>query len=308
MKPRVVIAGGSGFLGRALAGGLRERGYEVVILCACPQAEAMCNGTAHAGRLGEAARRRGGDYQPRREERELPLHGTVLAEIDESRENSVRVIGEAIARCAQPPRVWVQASTTAIYGDAGERWCDESTSPGGGVPVVTATRWERAFNTTPSPNTCRVVLRISFVLGRDGGVLRTLARLARFFLGGSVGSGRQYISWIHLSDLVRMFIRAIEDESIEGLYTATSPQPVTNASFMRSLRRAVHRPWSPPTPAWAVHIGSFFMRTEAVLALTGRRVTPKCWLDAGFVFEHTNLDAALDDLLCPSPGIPAEVG
>jgi uncharacterized protein (TIGR01777 family) len=136
-------------------------------------------------------------------------------------------------------------------------------------------------------------LRISFVLGPGGGVLGTLSRLTRCFLGGAVGTGRQYISWIHIRDLNRIVRRAIEDESMRGLYNATGPHPVTNAQFMRALRRALHRPWSPPTPAWAVRLGCFFMRTEPVLALTGRRVKPKRLLEERFSFMYPTLPEAL---------------
>jgi uncharacterized protein (TIGR01777 family) len=299
----VVIAGGSGFIGRALAGELANRGYEVVILTRSPAGD---NEVQWDGRtIDEWVRQLDGTGAI------VNLAGKNvncrytrknLAEIDESRENSVRVIGQAISRCSRPPKVWVQASTTAIYGDAGDRWCDECTPPGEGIPVDTATRWERAFDATPSPQTRRVILRMSFVLGRTGGVLKMLAMLTRCFLGGSVGGGRQYISWIHIDDLMRMFVRAIEDESIAGVFVATGPTPVTNAQFMRSLRRALHRPWSPPTPAWAVHVGSFFLRTEPVLALTGRRVMPKRWLDGGFRFRFPKLDVALQDLLSSGLG------
>jgi NAD dependent epimerase/dehydratase family enzyme len=138
-----------------------------------------------------------------------------------------------------------------------------------------------------------VLLRISFALGGDGGVLGTLATLTRCFLGGRVGSGRQYISWIHIDDLVAVVLRAIDDPSMNGTYAVATPNPVTNAEFMRELRRALHRPWSPPTHAWAVHVGAFLMRTEPVLALTGRRVLPRRLLDAGFTFRYPMLPAAL---------------
>jgi uncharacterized protein len=204
-----------------------------------------------------------------------------------------------IARCASPPKVLVQASTTAIYGDRHDEWVDETSPPGVGIPVDTATQWESAFHATADqmPRTRRVHLRISFVLGRSGGVLRMLSGLTRCFLGGAVGSGRQYISWIHIADLNRIFLRAIEDETMSGLYAATSPHPVMNQEFMRHLRRAHSRPWSPPTPAWAVRLGCFLMRTEPVLALTGRRVRPQRLLDEGFSFEFTDLPCALGDVI-----------
>ncbi|HTL28480.1 MAG TPA: DUF1731 domain-containing protein, partial [Tepidisphaeraceae bacterium] len=123
--------------------------------------------------------------------------------------------------------------------------------------------------------------------------LALLMKLTRAFLGGSVGSGRQYISWIHIDDLVRIFRLAIEREDVSGVYNATSPDAVTNRQFMRSLRRSLHRPWSPPAPAWAVKIGCWFLGTEPMLALTGRRSIPKRLEEIGFAFEHTDLDQAL---------------
>jgi hypothetical protein len=199
--------------------------------------------------------------------------------------------------CANPPAAVVQAGSLAIYGDAGERFCDEGAPAGEGFPVETCLLWEKAFDALPTPRTRRVLLRIGFALGRNGGALGTLAGLARWFLGGSAGSGTQYISWVHLHDLNRMFLWAIEREDIEGVFNATGPNPVTNADFMRELRSTLGRPWSPPAPAWAVRIGARLMGTEASLALTGRRCVPKRFLEQGFSFRHPRLKEALRDLL-----------
>ena len=146
------------------------------------------------------------------------------------------------------------------------------------------------------PGMRKSILRIGFALGPDGGALEMLARLTRFFLGGTVGSGRQFTSWIHIADLNRMFLAAIERDDISGVFNATAPNPVTNAEFMREMRRALHRPWSPPVPALVAHIGSWLMRTEASLALGGRRCTPKHFLERGFEFEFPELRGALEDL------------
>jgi uncharacterized protein (TIGR01777 family) len=218
------------------------------------------------------------------------------AEIRASRVESVKAIGEAIARCANPPKVLIQSATLAIYGDAGERTCDQSTPPGHGFSPETAVLWEKAFNQTPTPGTRRVLLRIGFVLGRGGGALQTLARLTRWFLGGRAGDGRQWISWLHVYDLCRLVRLAMEREDIEGLYNVCTPNPVRNAEFMSELRRALHRPLSPPVPAWAVRVGSWMMRTEAELALTGRRCVPKRLQEAGFNFKFPVLRDALADL------------
>lgn len=114
--------------------------------------------------------------------------------------------------------------------------------------------------------------------------------------GGAAGSGRQYISWIHLADMDRMFIEAIEREELAGTFNATAPNPVTNAEFMSGLRHALHRPWSPSAPEWAVRFGSRLMKTEPSLALTGRHCAPKRFLEGGFKFQFTELRAALKDI------------
>jgi uncharacterized protein (TIGR01777 family) len=299
--PRIILAGGSGFLGRALANELLSQGYEAVVLTRSPRAGAgpaqeiawdgktlgawagLCEGAEAVVNLaGKSVSCR---YTPENRR-----------EINESRVNSVKVIAEAIRQCANPPRVLVQAASSAIYGDAGDRWCDETAPPGSGFPVETCLLWEKAFNESPTPGTRRVILRIGFVLGRDGGALKTLAGLAKWGLGGTVGTGRQYISWLHIDDMTRLFQAAIEREDLDGVFNAASANPVTNEEFMRELRRAVHRPWSPPAPDWAVHIGSWMMRTEPCLALTGRRCTPKRLLEHGFNFRFMDLRPALQDL------------
>lgn len=215
-------------------------------------------------------------------------------EINESRVNSVRAVDKAITLCNQPPKVLVQAASLAIYGDAGNRICDESAPPGEGFPVETCLLWEHAFQEGQTPATRRVLFRIGFALGKGGGALEVLAKLTRCFLGGTVGSGNQYISWLHVADLNRMMLWAMERETMAGVYNATGPNPVTNREFMRELRRVLHRPWSPPAPAWAVHVGSWLLGTEPCLALTGRRCVPRRLMDEGFTFQYPNLRKALE--------------
>jgi len=300
-RGRVVIAGGSGFLGRLLAVQLVARDHEVIVLSRNPRPsqgpariEAWDGGTVGswidflegAGAVVNLAGRSVNCRYTAENKRE----------INESRIRSVKAIGEAIRRCRTPPRAWVQAGSLAIYGDAGHRWCDEGTSPGDGFPVETCLLWEQAFNEMVTPQTRRVFLRIGFVLAGSGGALGTLARLARWFLGGAAGTGRQYISWIHWRDMNEMFRWAMERDDVEGVFNATSPNPVTNAAFMAELRRALHRPWSPPVPVWAVHLGSWLLRTEACLALTGRRGAPSRFLERGFSFTFPALRGALEDI------------
>jgi uncharacterized protein (TIGR01777 family) len=301
MKPRVVLAGGSGFLGQALRRVLVGKGYDVVILSRGNERDSAAVQQLHwdGQRLGDWWHSLDGasalvNLTGRSVNcRHTPAH---RREIMESRVNSVRVLGEALSRCSRPPAVWVQASSLAIYGDPGDRWCDEDSPHADGFSEEVCKRWEGEFEKMHAPGLRRVVMRIGIVLDAENGALPVLARLTRLFLGGRVGHGRQYVSWIHVADLTRLFVEAIERVDIAGVFNATGPNPVTNAEFMRELRRALHRPWSPPVPVWATRIGAFFMRTEPSLALTGRRCRPKRFLESGFHFDFPELRGALADL------------
>ena len=220
-------------------------------------------------------------------------------EIISSRVDSVRAIARACEQCREPPAVIVQAASLAIYGDPGDRICDESSPHGEGFSVEVCEAWEREFFLDSAPGGARrVALRIGFVLGRDGGALEQLAKLARWFVGGAAGNGRQYISWVHLDDFCAMVRWAIANPKTEGVFNATGPTPVTNAEFMRSLRKALGRPWSPPTPAWAVKLGArYIMGADPSLALSGRRCVPRRLLQEGFTFRHTDLNGTLRELV-----------
>lgn len=300
---KIVIAGGSGFLGTALARHFVKNGYEVVILSRRPlPPEVPAKGVLWDGKnVGAwAMELEGAKAVINLTGKNVNCRYTVanLREINESRVNSVRAIGIAIRACGAPPEAWVQAGSLAIYGDAGDRLCDESAPPGQGIPVDTCLQWESAFAAEETPRTRKLMLRISFVLGDGGkgGALRMLAGLTRAFLGGAIGSGRQYISWIHEEDMNRLWQRAIEDRELTGICNATSPNAVTNADFMRAMRRVLHRPWIPPLPAFLVPLGCWFLRTEPVLALTGRRGVPAKLQSAGFKFLHPDLGPALEDI------------
>src|SRR6266850_4673038 len=230
---RIILAGGSGFLGTLLGRELAERGCEVIVLTRTPSAQqGPIKEVQWDGRtLGSWAEQLNGARAV------VNLTGRSVncrftpenrREIIESRVDSVKVIGEAIRRCNQPPDVLVQAAGQAIYGDEGESRCDETTPPGEGFLVETSLLWEKAFNESPTPSTRRVLVRIGFVLSESGGALKKLATLTRWGLGGRVGSGRQYISWIHATDMSRVFLSAIERNDIEGVFNASAPKPVTN--------------------------------------------------------------------------------
>ncbi len=297
---RIVLAGGSGFVGQALAGRLVADGHEVIVLSR--GGSQTTQGTvvawdgstvgAWAGFLEDAlavVNLTGKNINCR-------LTPTNRREIVRSRVASVQAVGEAIRRCRRPPRVWVQTAAVGIYGDSGDQVCDESTPPGTGFLGETCRQWETAFDECPAPGVRRVVLRLGVVLGRQGGALPPLAALVRWFLGGAVGGGRQYVSWLHLADAVRIYRDAIDRGDFQGVYVAVSPQPATNAQFMRELRAVLHRPWSPPVPALAVRLGGWLAGINADLAVTGQRCAPRRLMEQGFAYEFPELKRALRNL------------
>ena len=300
-RKRIVIAGGSGFIGRALAREFLAAGREIVVLTRYPRSRN--DGVREMSWDGEQA----GEWVQCLDGAEAvinlagksincPHTPKNLREIISSRINSVKAIGDGIAQVKTPPRVWVQASATGYYGDTKDILCDE-TAPNGSDPLAKLCRdWEQAAAVVALPNTRRVILRIGFVLGREGGAFPVLARLTKWFMGGAVGSGRQYLSWIHLADLMRMFALAVENESLAGTFNAVGPGPVTNAEFMRELRQALHRPWSPPVPEFAVKLGARLMGSDPSLALISQRCASKKIQQAGFSFRFLELAPALRDL------------
>lgn len=297
---RIVIAGGSGFIGTALAREFIRRTYEVVVLTRSlrPRADGVKEVVWDGVRTGDwVTELNGADALINLTGKSINCPHTPenLRGITESRVNSVRALASA-ANFAQPPRVWVQASAVGFYGDTADRLCDESTPGGSDTLSKICSDWEAAFSTVASPGTRKVTMRIGFVLGRESGALPVLARLTKWFLGGAVGSGKQFISWIHLVDLVQMFVAAVENQDMSGTFNAVAPKPVTNSEFMRELRRALHRPWSPPAPEFAVKLGARLMGSEPSLALVSQRCAPKRFLETRFPYQFADLTTALNDL------------
>jgi uncharacterized protein (TIGR01777 family) len=301
MNNKIIIAGGSGFLGQALAPALIERGYEVTVLGR--GAAATRGGVQHLqwdGRTleGWAAAVDGAKAVVNLTGKSVNVRHTAenKREIIGSRIDSVRVLGAAIARCANPPQAFVQASGIGFYGDTGDLTVDETAPVGSDFMADVCQQWEGALDALPIPATRKVVLRIGVVLGRNGGALQLLEKLTRLFAGGAVGSGRQFVSWIHIADAVRIFVAAIEQPEILGTFNATAPEPVTNAELMRELRRTLHRPWSPPVPAPFARLGAWLMGSEGDLALLSYRCAPRRIAEHGFTFDFPTLNTALGDL------------
>lgn len=303
---RIVIAGGSGFVGLSLAHHLAASGFEILLLSrTAPRMNGPWRHVAWDARtLGPWSDCVDGAAGL------VNLVGRTVDciktpehcdEILRSRVESTLVLGRACRAAAAPPPVWAQMSTAHIYGDPPEVVCDESSAFGMGLAPTVATSWEEALRNAALPAQRTVVLRTSFVLGRDrgagNGALRRLGRLARLGLGGTVAGGRQGISWIHETDLNRLFERALTDPTMAGPYVASSPRPVSNAKFMRELRRAVRWPKVPlglPAFEWMVRLGApLLLRTDPDLAIYGRYVVSRRLRDEGFEFRYPELREAL---------------
>jgi len=299
----IIIAGGSGFIGRSLTNHLVAQGARVVVLTrgAAREDGAVRTVSWDARTLGGWAHELAGAAAL------VNLVGRTVDcvktpdhcdEILRSRVESTRVLGAAMNACSDPPPVWVQMATAHIYGDPPIARCDESSSFGYGLAPTVGRAWEVAFSESKPDATRGVVLRTSFVIGANGGALARLSTLVRFGLGGTVGNGRQGMSWLHERDMNRIFERAIADETMTGAYIASSPNPLSNAEFMRTLRKAHRMPVGLPAPGFLVRLGApIVMRTDPELALYGRYLVPQRLLDEGFAFEFSDLAPALQDLV-----------
>jgi len=305
---KIILAGGSGFLGHALSAHFQQSGYEIILLTRSPKASA--NGIREIGWDARTI----GDWT-----RELEGAAAIInlvgrsvncrytysnrRAILESRINATRVIGEAIAKCATPPPVWLNASTATIYKHTfGPAW-DESGQIGS-VPeakdefsIEVATRWERTFNEIQTSDTRKVAMRAAMVLGCGrNSVFPILRRLTRLGLGGRMGHGRQFVSWIHQVDFCRAVEWLLTHEELGGPVNLAAPNPVTNAEMMKTFREVFAVPIGLPATKWMLEAGAFLLRTETELIIKSRRVVPRRLLESGFTFQFSQLRQAVEDL------------
>lgn len=302
MSRRIVLVGGSGYLGRHLSRRLVVRGDDVVILTRGRPATrdgvrfVQWDGATVGAWVTEVD---GADAVVHLAGKRVDCRPT-RSNIDElirSRVESVRVVGEAVRACERPPAVWAQLSTMAIYGDAGDERLDERVPPSGVGPrqmVTVALAWETAFRQAVAEVPRTVLLRAGIALGGDDDpATARLRQLARLGLAGPIAGGKRWVSWIALDDLLRIILRAIDRDDMHGLYLATAPDPVTNAEMMDTFRRLVGRRIGLPSPAVATMIGAWLIGSDPALALTGRRGHPRRLLAEGFAFTTTSfVDAA----------------
>ncbi len=301
-KGKIVIAGGTGFIGTSLARYLAELSYEVVLLSRhVPEASGAWEHAVWDGRtVGHWSHHlEGADAVVNLTGRTVdciksPDH---CDEILRSRVEATHVLGIAAHSLKSPPPVWVQMATAHIYGDPPEVMCDEDSAFGFGLAPIVGRAWEAAFAEAVLPEMRQVILRTSFVLGSNGGAFPKMRMLARIGLGGRVGHGRQGISWIHIDDMIRLITHAITNDTMQGAYIATAPKPVSQAEFMREIRRGIGMPVGLPAMKWMVRFGAhWLLRTDPELVLYGRYCISRRLREEGFEFQFTNIRDAMEDL------------
>ncbi len=319
MKPaKVVIAGGSGFLGSLLAREFHGKGIEVVILSRhpvfSPWRVVEWDGHSLDTWAGEID---GADVIVNLAGRSVHCryNESNRQEILRSRLDATRAIRKAIAIAQRPPKVWLQMSTATIYAHRTDAANDEFTGIIGGseedVPeswrfsIDVATQWEAAINSAAVPRTRRVILRTAMVMAaRPGSAFATLRNLVRAGLGGRAGSGSQYMSWIHHRDFVRAIDFLIDHDDIAGIVNLAAPEPLPNAEFMRVIREACGVRFGLPAAPWMLAAGAWALRSETELILKSRRVVPARLLARGFEFTFPEWPGAARDL-CGTPAAAA---
>ncbi|MDC0766935.1 TIGR01777 family oxidoreductase [Streptomyces sp. HD] len=324
---KIVIPGGTGQVGTVLNRALTAAGHDVVVLTRRPNHDRQVRWDGET--LGHwATVIDGSDIVINLAGRSVSCRYTApnLQAMMDSRVHSTQVVGEAIARAARPPRVWLQMSTATVYAHRFDAPNDEATGViGGGEPgvpdywaysVEIARAWERAQEEADTPHTRKVALRSAMVMSPDrGGVFDVLLGLARLGLGGPVAGGGQYVSWIHDRDFVRAVDFLVDRDDLTGPVNLAAPEPLPQRAFMRALRSAWGVPVGLPATRWMAELGAFALRSDTELLLKSRRVVPGRLLDAGFAFEHSRWPEAADDLVQrvrlrrvdrrPGSGVPA---
>lgn len=300
---KIIIPGGSGFLGVSLAGYLTGLGYEVIILSR--NNKEGLNGIRYIEWDGESM----GNWAKEFENAVaiINLAGKSVdcryteknkAAILSSRLNSTKIIGEAIKQCTHPPKVWMNASSATIYVDSREQFMDEETGIiGNDFSMNVCKSWEKVFYDSLTPTPVRkIALRTSIVLGKHGGAFIPLLNLAKVGLGGKQGDGGQFFSWLHIDDFNRS-IHWLLTNDLEGNVNIVGPKPIENEAVMSLLRKAVNRNYGLNLSNWMLKIGAFFRGTETELILKSRKVIPQRLLKAGFKFKFDTLESACTDLV-----------
>ena len=298
---RIIIFGGSGFIGTSLANHLMRKGFHPIVIGR--------NKTDNRFEFVEWDGQNKGDWVKTLDSAfaVINLVGKSvdciktpdnIDEILKSRVDATELIGKAMKAVRNPPDMWVQMSTAHIYGDSETRVAHEDSTLGFGLAPYVGKKWEAAYHESTLKTTRKIVLRTGFVLDKSGGAFVKLKQIVKLGLGGKVGSGKQGMSWIHMEDLNRFVEQAFFDKTIEGIYNLSAPNPVNNSVFMRSLRKHLKMPIGLSVPLFMLkRSAKLFFKTDYELLVYGRFVTSKRLEAEKFQFKYPDLDSALNTLI-----------
>ncbi len=307
---KIVIAGGTGHLGVALTEYFQNQNHDVVVLSRRGKSKARLvawDGVELGSWINEIE---GASIIINLAGRSVDCRYTArnLKQMMDSRVDSTRVIGEAIAQSKNPPNLWLQMSTATIYSHRFDQTNDEITGILGGhesdVPkywrnsIEIAKCWEKTLFESKTPSTRKVALRSAMVMGPDPkSVFGVLSKMTKLGLGGSIAGGEQFVSWIHEKDFLRAIDFIIKHKEIHGSINLCAPDPIPQKAFMKQLRQALHVRIGLPSTSWMAEIGAFILRTDTELLLKSRRVVPTILLRAGFKFLFPTWQLASADLV-----------
>lgn len=300
---KIVIPGGTGFIGQVMAKHFATQGDEVIVLTRgnSEQKDGVQYVQWDGKTLGGWANTfEGADAIINMAGRTVNCRYNEKnkQQIYDSRLFSTEVIGVAIAQCKQPPTLWINAGSATIYRHALDRPMDEATGElGSGFSVDVCQKWEATFHKMKTPHTRKLMLRIAMVLGREGGVMPPFMNLVKRGIGGTQGKGNQYISWIHEYDFVRVIEWLMAHEEVTGILNVASPNPEPNQKFMKTLRQILNVPFGLPATKWMLEIGAWFIGTETELIVKSRRVVPGRLQELGFELKYPDLREAFEEII-----------
>ena len=291
---KIVIAGGTGFIGKYLASKFREKGCEVIIISRKKGhilwtdhdqvTDTLNNADLVINLAGKSVNCRYDEVNK--------------SEILLSRTDTTKIIGQSISKCNKPPKLWINSSTATIYRHAEDKPMTEAEGEiGSGFSVNVALAWEKAFFDFHLSGTRQIALRMAIVLGRGGGVIQPLKRLVKLGLGGKQGNGNQMFSWIHIEDVFNIILFLMNHFELTGVFNCSSPNSVKNKELMKSMRAALNVKTGLPAPKWLLEIGAVFIRTETELIIKSRWVQPHRLLQLGYKFRYASLQPALIEIL-----------
>ncbi len=300
---KIVLAGASGYLGRLLTEHFAAGGHEVVVVSRrTPHlptgARFVAWDARHQGKWSGEVDGADGVINLAGRSVNCRYNEENRRQILESRLESTRAVGVAIAAASRRPAVWLNANSATVYREARDRDMDEASGEiGSGFSVDVCRQWEAALMELPLPGVRRIAMRLSMVFGWEAEVFHVMSRLVRLGLGGTQGDGGQYVSWLHDTDFVRAVDWMLMHEELAGAVNVCAPAPLPNRDFMRTMRQALGRPFGLPAPRLALEVGAVFMRTETELILRSRRVVPGKLLDSGFRFLFEDWRAAVENVV-----------